>query len=120
MTTLRRSSLEAAINSWVRGAVLPQLPIKYQIGIALAHDQIGRIAIDQLMTREEFFKDSNVIDKDGNFNAEALESGAEWFFENKEFVETREFFDIPLRLTKLNIQELLSAARRIESQTQAQ
>jgi hypothetical protein len=43
----------------------------------------------------------------------------DWLFKDREHIEN-DFYGTPVKLTKLNLQELLSAARKIESATQAQ
>lgn len=119
MTTIRKTSLETAIQEWFAGAVLPQLPAMVQLGIAFGYRGIGQEVLSRMMQYKDLYLRAGAIDEDGNFIAETLDDGLNWLFRNREYIEN-DFYGTNVRLTKLNLQELLSAARKIESQTQTQ
>jgi hypothetical protein len=119
MTTLRKTSLEEAIQEWFRAAVLPQLPAMVQLGIAFGHRGIGQEVLSRMMQYRDIYKNAGTLDENDNFIIETMEEGLDWLFKDREHIEN-DFYGTPVKLTKLNLQELLSAARQIESHTQAQ
>lgn len=118
MTTLRKTSMEAAIQEWFRLAVLPQLPAMIQLGVAFGHRGIGQEVLSRMMQYKDIYKNAGTLDENDNFIAENLEEGLDWLFKDREYLEN-DFYGVKVKLTKLNLQELLSAARKIESATQA-
>ena len=116
MNTLKLSSIQTGLMEWFYATIFPTLPWYLQFGASLTREGLVKVLMDKIHPYYEFLKTTGVFIDENTVNAESLENGLVDLFKHTAHLNI-DFLGQHFKVTKQNCSEILSAAKRSESQS---